>query len=65
MGGMPETLDYLFSADFSKVTPATVLTAVGHAFFSIGVGMGAMMMYGAYLPPHISIANQCRGGSAD
>ena len=55
MGGMPETLDYLFSADFSKVTPATVLTAVGHAFFSIGVGMGAMMMYGAYLPPHISI----------
>ncbi len=58
-GGMTETLAYLFAPDFSKVTAGTVLAAVGQAFFSIGVGMAGMMMYGAYLPKSISI-----GGSA-
>ena len=58
-GGMGETLTYLFAPDFSKVTAGTFLAAVGQAFFSIGVGMAGMMMYGAYLPKSISI-----GGSA-
>ncbi len=58
-GGMSETLTYLFAPDFSKVTAGTFLAAVGQAFFSIGVGMAGMMMYGAYLPKSISI-----GGSA-
>jgi NSS family neurotransmitter:Na+ symporter len=32
-----------------------VLTAIGQAFFSIGVAMGGMMIYGSYLPKSISI----------
>ena len=59
-GGFIETLKWLFTPDFSKVTGATFLAAVGQAFFSIGVGMGGMMTYGAYLPKDFSIA---RGAS--
>ena len=54
--GFVETLEGLFTPDFSKVTGATFLAAVGQAFFSIGVGMGGMMTYGAYLPKDFSIA---------
>lgn len=55
-GGMPEAVRYLFAPDFSRVTGATVLAAVGQAFFSIGVGMAGMMAYAAYLPRTVSIA---------
>ena len=55
-GGFVETLQWLFTPDFSKVTGATFLAAIGQAFFSIGVGMGGMMTYGAYLPRDFSIA---------
>ncbi|MEQ9452822.1 MAG: sodium-dependent transporter [Pseudomonadales bacterium] len=55
-GGMSEALTYLFAPDFGKVTPGVLLAAIGQAFFSIGVAMAAMMMFGAYLPQHISIA---------
>ena len=55
LGGFGAALNYLFSPDFSKITPAVILAAVGQAFFSIGVGMAAMMTYGAYLPKQVSI----------
>lgn len=38
-----------FSPDFDKLTGIGVLTAMSHAFFSLGLGAGAMLMYGAYL----------------
>ncbi len=57
VGGMPETLTYLFNPDFSKVSPSMALAAVGQAFFSIGVAMAGMMMFGAYLPKDISIGH--------
>jgi NSS family neurotransmitter:Na+ symporter len=55
-GGLPQAMGYLFAADFSKVTPATALAAISQAFFSIGVAMAGMMMFGAYLPQDVSIA---------
>jgi neurotransmitter:Na+ symporter, NSS family len=45
----PRAVDALFVPDFSKLTAAGVLAAVSHAFFSLGLGAGAMLMYGAYL----------------
>jgi len=54
-GGFAEAIDWLFTPDFSKIGAATVLAAIGQAFFSIGVGMGGMMTYGSYLPRSISI----------
>lgn len=49
-------LSFLFNPDFSKVTGESILTAMGHAFFTLSLGMGAIMVYGSYLPNHISIA---------
>jgi neurotransmitter:Na+ symporter, NSS family len=41
---------FLFRFELAAVDGAVVLMAIGQAFFSIGVSMGLMMMYGAYLP---------------
>jgi neurotransmitter:Na+ symporter, NSS family len=48
--------DFLFKPDFSKLTANSVLVAMGQAFFSLSLGMGAIMVYGAYLPKGVSIA---------
>jgi len=54
-GGFNDAVTWLFTPDFSKIGPETVLVAIGQAFFSIGVAMGGMMIYGSYLPKSISI----------
>ncbi len=51
------TIHYLFNPDFSKLTPHIMVVALGQAFFSLSVATGSIMMYGAYLPKKISIAN--------
>ncbi len=48
-------LKFLFDVDFSKINANVMLIATGQAFFSIGVSMGLMMAYGAYLPQDVSI----------
>jgi len=55
VGGFKEAIDYLFTADFSKINANVMLAAIGQAFFSIGVAMAGMMTFGAYLPKEISI----------
>lgn len=55
-GGFEQAVTWLFTPDFSKIGPATVLSAVSQAFFSMGVAMGGMMTYGSYLPRSISIS---------
>ncbi len=47
--GCKAGLTFIFYPDFSQVTPNTVLAAVGQAFFSLSVGMGAILTYGSYL----------------
>ncbi len=49
-------VSFLFSADFSKISQNGVLIALGHAFFTLSLGMGAIMVYGSYLPKDTSIA---------
>ncbi|KAF3981815.1 MAG: sodium-dependent transporter [Methylococcales symbiont of Hymedesmia sp. n. MRB-2018] len=51
-----EGLSFLFHPDFSKISSDAVLTAMGHAFFTLGLGMGAIMVYGSYLQGGVSIA---------
>lgn len=41
-------LAFLFNPDFSKITPAVMLTALGLAFFKLSLGMGTMLTYGSY-----------------
>ncbi len=47
---------FLFSPDFSKLTTDGLLVALGHAFFTLSLGMAVMMAYGSYLSQDISIA---------
>jgi len=49
-------LEFMFYPDFSKITGSGVLAAMGQAFFSLSLGMGAIMVYGSYLPSKASIA---------
>jgi len=55
-GYFSQGIDFLFTPDFSKLTPASILVAMGHAFFTLSLGMGAIMVYGSYLPKNTSIA---------
>jgi len=54
-GGFAQAVQFMFEPDFSEVGPQTVLVAIGQAFFSVGVAMGGMMVYGAYLPKDIHV----------
>ena len=49
-GAFIRTLEFLFAPDFSNVTAETFLSAMGQAFFSLSLGMGSIMAYGAYMP---------------
>ncbi len=54
-GEFSQGFAFLFQPDFSKLTTAGILTALGHAFFTLSLGMGVMMAYGSYLPKNVSI----------
>ncbi|MCH8313141.1 MAG: sodium-dependent transporter [Nitrospinae bacterium] len=47
--GAMEGVKFYLSPDFSKITPSVILIALGQAFFSLSLGMGAMLTYGSYL----------------
>lgn len=49
------TLSFLFQPDFSKINSDVVLMAMGQALFSLAIGTGALITYGAYLPKDISL----------
>lgn len=51
-----EALTFLFAPDFGKLTPDGVLEAMGHAFFTLSLGMGAIITYGSYLAPQANVA---------
>lgn len=55
LGEFMRGVEFLFTPDFSKITANGVLIAMGHAFFTLSLGMGAIMIYGAYLPENASI----------
>jgi NSS family neurotransmitter:Na+ symporter len=48
-------LRFMFRPDFGKLTPTVVLMAIGQAFFSVNVAVGAFITYGAYVPKGVSI----------
>ncbi len=48
-------MSFFFEADFSKITPDVVLSAMGQCFFSLSIGMGALITYGAYMPKRQNI----------
>ncbi len=49
LDGASEGFAFLFAFDFSKLSAAAVVSALGQALFSMSLGMGAMITYGSYL----------------
>lgn len=49
LSGAREGLEFFFKPDFSKITGKVVLSALGQSFFSLSIGMGALITYGSYL----------------
>ncbi|HAK42939.1 MAG TPA: sodium-dependent transporter, partial [Clostridium sp.] len=49
LDGAMEGIKFFLKPDFSKVTIETVMAALGQAFFSLSLGMGAIITYGSYL----------------
>ena len=55
--GFEAGLAFMFDLKFDAVSPETFLVAMGQAFFTLSLGMGAMMAYGAYVPEKTSIGS--------
>ncbi len=55
-GDFAAGVKFMFATDFNTLTWDGVLQAMGQAFFTLSLGMGAVMAYGAYLPEETSIS---------
>jgi NSS family neurotransmitter:Na+ symporter len=55
VGDFARALEFLFTPDFSKLDTSIVLSAFGQAFFSVSVGLTALVAYGAYIRRTMSI----------
>lgn len=54
-GGFAQAVAFLFTFNFDQLRAESALVALGHAFFTLSLGLGAIMMYGAYMPKNASI----------
>ncbi|MDP6098109.1 MAG: sodium-dependent transporter [Gammaproteobacteria bacterium] len=50
-------VSYYLIPDFSKINGAVINGALGHAFFSLSLGMGILITYGSYFSKHDNIAS--------
>ena len=55
LSGFGQAVDFMFSADWSKIDSHMILIAIGHAFFTLSLGMGAIMTYSASLPDNSNL----------
>ncbi|WP_194755664.1 sodium-dependent transporter [Aliidiomarina indica] len=56
IGDFGRAVSFMFRPDFSALTTQGALIALGHAFFTLSLASGVMIIYGAYLPKGTSIA---------
>lgn len=54
-GDFEQGFNFLFNFNFDALTWHAVLVALGHAFFTLSIGMGAIMVFGSYMPAKASI----------
>lgn len=53
--GFHRALAFIFRPNFSELTSGGILEALGHSFFTLSLGMGAMLTYGSYMGERTSI----------
>jgi NSS family neurotransmitter:Na+ symporter len=56
--GFGEALSFVFKPDAAKLKASGVLEALGHSFFTLSLGMGAMITYGSYQKSKDGLASQ-------
>lgn len=54
-GAFPEAVAFLFVPDFEALGAEALLAAMGHAFFSLSLGMGALIAYGSYTDDNVQL----------
>lgn len=54
-----KALTYLFSPEWSLITPTAILMALGQSFFTLSLGQGTMITYGSYLTKNSSYMGSC------
>ena len=55
LGDFHQAWRYLFHFNPAAITTSTVIMALGQAFFTLALGAGAMLTYGAYAPQQTSL----------
>ncbi|HYQ58376.1 MAG TPA: sodium-dependent transporter [Draconibacterium sp.] len=55
--GAKAGLVFLFKPDFSKLSADGILSALGHAFFTLSLGMGTLITYGSYIKNDNNLIN--------
>ncbi|VAY87114.1 Putative transmembrane transport protein [hydrothermal vent metagenome] len=55
LNGFSKAIDFMFSFDFSKLTSDAIVQAVGHSFFTLSIGIAAILTYAASLPKNTNI----------
>lgn len=55
-GDFDSGFTFMFNPDFSKLNADAIMEALGHAFFTLSLGMGAIMAYGSYMPGKTSVS---------
>lgn len=52
-------LTFLFSPDWSELTPAAIMIALGQSFFTLSIGQGTLVTYGSYLERDDNLVRDC------
>ncbi len=54
-----EAIHFLLHPDWSSLTPAAIVIALGHSFFTLSIGQGTMITYGSYLNDSHNVPKSC------
>ena len=49
-----QAVGYLFKPHWNEMNAQVCIDAMGHAFFTLAIGVGAMSIYGSYLPKRVA-----------
>ncbi|MCR4658751.1 MAG: sodium-dependent transporter [Bacteroidales bacterium] len=61
LSGAGEGLRFFFNPDFSKINGRVLISALGQSFFSLSIGMGALITYGSYIGKNDNMASSALG----
>jgi NSS family neurotransmitter:Na+ symporter len=57
LSGAAAGMKFYLAPDFSRISAQTFPAALGQAFFSLSLGMGAMITYGSYVSKDVNLEN--------